>query len=74
MGEKNVDPMSQIVAHNVRALREREGLSLERLSKLSGVSKSMFAQIERGEGNPTLSTLWNAGDEMVSLHMILYNP
>ena len=26
MGEKNVDPMSQIVAHNVRALREREGL------------------------------------------------
>ena len=54
MGEKNVDPMSQIVAHNVRALREREGLSLERLSKLSGVSKSMLAQIERGEGNPTL--------------------
>lgn len=71
MGEKNVDPMSQIVAHNVRALREREGLSLERLSKPSGVSKSMLAQIERGEGNPTLSTLWNAGDEMVSLHMIL---
>ena len=24
VGEKNVDPMSQIVTHNVRALRERE--------------------------------------------------
>lgn len=64
MGEKNVDPMSQIVAHNVRALREREGLSLERLSKLSGVSKSMLAQIERGgatrrsQRSGTLATRW----------------
>ena len=47
-----------IVAKNIRRLREESKLSMDELSKLSGVSKSMLAQIERGEGNPTISTLW----------------
>ncbi|RGY96282.1 XRE family transcriptional regulator [Clostridium sp. AM58-1XD] len=53
-----MDPMNMIVAKNIRRLREENKLSLDELSKLSGVSKSMLAQIERSDGNPTISTLW----------------
>jgi len=39
--------------------RQRQGLSLDAVAKLSGVSKSMVSQIERGESSPTVATLWN---------------
>lgn len=53
-----------IVAKNTKRLREENKLSMDELSKLSGVSKSMIAQIERGEGNPTISTLWKISNGM----------
>lgn len=53
-----MDSMNMIVAKNIKRLREENKLSMDELSKLSGVSKSMLAQIERGDGNPTISTLW----------------
>ena len=53
-----------IVAKNIRRLREESKLSMDELSKLSGVSKSMLAQIERGEENPTISTLWKLSNGM----------
>lgn len=56
--------MNQVVAHNIKLLRQKNKLSMDELSKLSGVSKSMLAQIERGEGNPTLSTLWKISNGM----------
>ncbi len=56
--------MNPIVAHNIKLLREKNKLSMDELSKLSGVSKSMLAQIERGEGNPTISTLWKISNGM----------
>lgn len=59
-----MDPMNLIIAKNIRRLREENKLSMDELSKLSGVSKSMLAQIERGEGNPTISTLWKLSNGM----------
>lgn len=59
-----MDFMNSIVAANIKRLREEKKLSMEELAKLSGVSKSMIAQIERGEGNPTLSTLWKISNGM----------
>ena len=56
--------MNAIVAKNIKRLREENKLSLDALAKQSGVSKSMLAQIERGEGNPTLSTLWKISNGM----------
>lgn len=53
-----------IVAKNIKRLREENKLSMDELSKLSGVSKSMLAQIERGDGNPTISTLWKISNGM----------
>lgn len=43
----------------LKEARQALGLSLEAVSKLSGVSRSMVSQIERGESSPTISTLWN---------------
>jgi transcriptional regulator with XRE-family HTH domain len=41
-------------AQRVRLLRHQRGWSLERLSGLCGVSRSMLSQIERGDTNPTV--------------------
>ena len=41
--------------------RERKArkLTLEQLAMVSGVSRSMLSQIERGEANPTFAVLWS---------------
>ncbi|WP_165313773.1 helix-turn-helix domain-containing protein [Vibrio ziniensis] len=46
------------IASYLRSLRTDKGLSLDAASKLTGVSKAMLGQIERGESSPTISTLW----------------
>ncbi len=43
----------------LREARRAQGLSLDAVAKLSGVSRSMVSQIERGESSPTIATLWN---------------
>lgn len=47
-----------IVAENFKAIRENKKLSLDQVAKLTGVSKSMLGQIERGEVNPTIAVVW----------------
>jgi XRE family transcriptional regulator, regulator of sulfur utilization len=39
--------------------RKQHGLTLEQLAALSGVSKSMLSQVERGQANPTFAVLWS---------------
>ena len=46
------------LAASLRAARKARGLSLDAAAKLSGVSRSMVSQIERGESSPTVATLW----------------
>ena len=50
--------LNDIIATNLKRLRAERGLSLGRLAELSGVSKVMLSQIEKGESNPTINTLW----------------
>ena len=47
------------LAAALRKARKARGLSLDAVAKLSGVSRSMVSQIERGESSPTVATLWN---------------
>jgi len=47
-----------LVGSNLRQARARAQLSLSRTAELTGVSKAMLGQIERGESSPTLATLW----------------
>lgn len=46
-----------IVGRNLRRLRVRQGHSLERLAKQSGVSRAMLGQIETGKSAPTIGLL-----------------
>ena len=41
----------------IRALRERKGLSQERLADLAGLHRNFIGLIERGQRNPTFLTL-----------------
>ena len=47
-----------ILGQNLRRLRTRQGHSLERLARLSGVSRAMLSQIETGKSAPTINLLW----------------
>jgi XRE family transcriptional regulator, regulator of sulfur utilization len=50
--------ITMLVAQNLKRIREEKKLSLDKLAELSGVSKSMLGQIERGESSPTISIVW----------------
>lgn len=63
------------LAKNLKAIREKEKLSLEKLSQLSGVSKTMIGQIEREESSPTLATIWKIANGLkVSFTSLIYSP
>ena len=47
------------LAARLKEERKSKGLSLDALANLSGVSRSMLSQIERGESSPTVASLWN---------------
>ena len=51
----SLETVSRYVCEQVKQLRKRKGWTLEQLSTLSGVSRSMLSQIERGSANPTLA-------------------
>jgi transcriptional regulator with XRE-family HTH domain len=70
------------VGANIRALRKRRRLSLNELSRLTGISASNLSHMELGKSAPTLSTLakiaaalgMKAGallDEVLSREMVL---
>jgi len=50
--------LTPVVGSNLRRLRMKRGLSLERLSRASGVSRAMLGQIELGQSTPTINVLW----------------
>src|SRR3954470_10875681 len=50
--------LTPIVGANLKRLRVKRGLSLERLAKASGVSRAMLGQIELGQSAPTINIVW----------------
>lgn len=55
----DADDILALLPARLKEARRVQGLSLEAVAKLSGVSRSMVSQIERGESSPTIATLWN---------------
>ena len=53
-----MERLNQIIAENLKEIRKGKGLSLEQASALTSISKSMLSQLERGEVNPTISTVY----------------
>ncbi len=56
---EDTDDILTLLPARLKEARRAQGLSLEAVSNLSGVSRSMVSQIERGESSPTIATLWN---------------
>src|SRR6187551_1513440 len=50
--------LTPIIAANLRRLRVKRGLSLERLARLTAVSRAMLGQIELGQSTPTINVVW----------------
>src|SRR5580692_9910609 len=55
---ERADEVPPALGPNLRRLRSRRGLSLERLARRSGVSRAMLSQIELGQSAPTINLLW----------------
>lgn len=67
-----MDAINQIVATNLKRVRDEQKLSLDKAAELTGVSKSMLGQIERGESNPTIQTIWKIANGLkVSLTSLI---
>jgi transcriptional regulator with XRE-family HTH domain len=48
----------------LQAMRQAKNLSLEDLSRKSGVSKSMLSQVERNLANPTIALVWRLSNAL----------
>jgi transcriptional regulator with XRE-family HTH domain len=55
---QDVPPAAPRIGPIIQRERKSRKLTLEQLAALSGVSKSMLSQIERGQANPTFAVLW----------------
>ena len=56
---ESAETILRALPQRLKDARKAQGLSLDAIANLSGVSRSMVSQIERGESSPTISTLWN---------------
>lgn len=50
--------INSTVSQNIKQVREEKKLTLDAAALATGVSRSMLAQIEKGDANPTISILW----------------
>jgi transcriptional regulator with XRE-family HTH domain len=53
-----------VLGANLRRLRVKKGLSLERLAKQSGVSRAMLSQVELGYSAPTINVIWRIANAL----------
>ena len=51
------DPMARYIAQNIRQLRQSRNLTQEQLSRISGVPRPTWSNLESGAANPTVSVL-----------------
>jgi transcriptional regulator with XRE-family HTH domain len=58
MADVTGSPLATI-AVALRRERDRMGLSLTEVAKRAGVAKSTLSQLESGQGNPSVETLWS---------------
>lgn len=52
------------VVLKIQQIRQQRGLSVREVSYLSGISKSQISRIERGETEPTITTLISIADAL----------
>lgn len=64
--KKLKDPQTEPprVGDTLAAMRQARALSLDELSRMAGVSKSMLSQIERAQANPTVAVVWRLANAL----------
>ena len=55
-----MDQLDKYFAVTLKALREREGLTQEKLALISGLDRTYISLLERGLRTPTVKTLWSS--------------
>ena len=70
-----MDIITSIIAANLQAIRKERQLTLQDLATLTGVSKSMLGEIERGTSNPTITVLWKIITGLkISISRLIHEP
>jgi len=70
-----MEEINKVIGKNLKSIRESNKLSLERVAELTGVSKTMIGQIERGESSPTITTIWKIANGLkISFTALINNP
>lgn len=59
-----MEKLGKVIGENLKRLRMDRGLSLGALADISSVSKSRLGQIERGEANPSVTTVWQIANAL----------
>ncbi|WP_328990486.1 XRE family transcriptional regulator [Kribbella sp. NBC_01245] len=54
----------RVLAANLRARREEQGISLSELARRSGIAKGTLSQLESGTGNPTIETVFSLSNAL----------
>ena len=53
-----------VLGANIRALRAQQGLSLSELARRSAIAKGTLSQLENGQGNPTIETVFSLSNAL----------
>jgi XRE family transcriptional regulator, regulator of sulfur utilization len=70
-----LENINDLLGQNLRTFREDKKLSLDKVAELTGVSKAMLGQIERGESSPTITTVWKIANGLkISFTSLLQKP
>ena len=66
--------MRKLVGKNVKRIREKKGLTQERLAEISGFSQQYISGLEQGRRNPTIITLYELAASLGVSHLELVRP
>ena len=70
-----MESLNLIISNNLKQIREERKISLDKVAEMTGVSKSMLGQIERGEANPTITTVWKIANGLkISFTSLIQTP
>lgn len=70
-----MENINLILSKNLKHLRNERKLSLDKLADLTGISKTMLGQIERGESNPSITTVWKIANGLkISFTALINEP
>ena len=59
-----MDMDNQTIGKRLKKTRQNRNMTLDELAEVTGVSKPMLGQIERGQSSPTVTTLWKIATGM----------